>query len=270
MKFVTISVLVLAATCGACAAIQGTRAAADVLATGGEDDLPVDFNAESPLPAASHTTFKPRIPSSLPVPALDARFEVRARSGAVLESIRMLRDGAHIFAGHADGSSGWYFLQNQVTPAQFTGWRIDPAEHLLLEHSHSDLIVEGIAHSWDEVATFGVDADLLSALRATGEQERAFDVEFERYVCDGAPLQTIRELWWNEALRLPLRIVRGSGDDAHTQVLIGFERSMDTFLLQLPAKRFPSYTLIDLADWREEHHEHVADAAHDAPGKKEH
>ncbi|HTF89763.1 MAG TPA: hypothetical protein VK843_15225 [Planctomycetota bacterium] len=259
MKLEMIRSLVVAAVCLALLASACRTTAPRNPAVALETEIPPEFAGEAPV--ASHTTFVPLAPSQQVGTPTNASFELRDPAGAVLETIRLVRSESGVFAGRADGSAGWYFLQNPVARAQFTGWRIDPGQQLLLQHSHSDVINEGIAHSWDEVATLGVDADLLSTMRATGERERAFDVEFVRYVIDGKPASSVHELWWNEELQLPLRIVRDVGGQLHTQVLVGFDKASDSSLLQLPWERFPSFTRIDLADWREGHHEESADAS---------
>src|SRR5688500_10093266 len=155
MKSVTVGLLILAVLAGTYLSDLPTAAEERIVADAAADPIETRLpeQLEAPAPALGspprHTSFVPLKPRAAHAPALVARFEIRDEHGLALENVQLVRKEARVFAGRVDGSSGWFFLQNPVDPAQFKAWRVDSARALLVEHTHSDVVNEGIAHSWD-------------------------------------------------------------------------------------------------------------------------
>lgn len=218
-----------------------------------ETTLPSDWASEA-KPAA-HTSFVPRKPTAAFRP-LEARYVVALAGAGAPIDLRFARDGARVYSGAADGRTGWYFLQNPLDPAQFKAWRIDGEHGLSIEHSFADLVNEDIATSWDEVACRGIDPPILAELRDSGDQEEAFGWRFTRLVADEPRADSLVEVWWSAELLLPLRVVRSAGKGSLTQSLIELRTDATGSLLTDPAARFPDLRVVDLADWREDNHDH--------------
>lgn len=227
--------------------------------SGGQSDsletaLPEHF--DDAVKSAAHTSFVPRKPARSCDP-LVARYESRGQDGVLASSLCFARDAARVFLGDGDGQTGWYFAQNPLDPAQFKAWRIDDSRGLLIEHSFCDVINEGVAESWDQVAGHGIDDTLLASLRGSGETEQAFGATFLRFLADEPRADGIVELWWSRELCLPLRVVRASTGGPITQSLSHLERGSGGPMLNDPAVRLPKLRTIDLADWREDNHDHA-------------
>ncbi len=89
---------------------------------------------------------------------------------------------------------------------------IDHARRELVHWAHTDLIDHGLPTNWQLLTGFGVDDAMLSRFEATRETSLAYGLSFTRFVASPrTQTEDPTEIWWNVALRLPLKIVRADG-----------------------------------------------------------
>jgi hypothetical protein len=100
------------------------------------------------------------------------------------------------------------------------------------------------------VITLGIDANAVSELQATPRKKSLVGWTFVWFVAREKD-QPVREVWWHADQALPssFRIVDATGSTTMTVKTI--ERFAKENLLRSPAARFPTYRVIDLADWLE-------------------
>ena len=101
---------------------------------------------------------------------------------------------------------------------------------------------------WMDVLTLRFDPTVLATLRDTGERRETSGATFKRYVASESDRDGVVEVWWSEALLLPLSLtIRDSGTDV-TTIVKGLTQSADAMLLADPDVRFPNYRVLDPAD----------------------
>ncbi len=175
------------------------------------------------------------------------------------------RSAERLFLGAADGSVGWWLRRNPIAPAQYDGLLIDPVERNLAAHTHSDLVGEGIAASWEEAAGLGFDLARIAKLETSAERMVAFGHEFVTLTSPGA----LRAVLWSADLHLPLRTVHEQDGRRVVQEIVELVLTPDDALLADPRLGHPGWTAIDLADLRDcshatgkgDGHDHAAHAA---------
>jgi hypothetical protein len=233
-----------------------------VPAPSGEDDglafeLPT---RRSETPAAVPL---PEVPAALIAPA-EVTLELETtstRGGRTVRRRESVARSAHrIHVRGVDDPIEWLFVQNPVDPRRVSGSLIDHAKHVVLEYDEAELRMGGIARGWADVATFGIGVERLARLVPTGRREQRWGFEFAEL---GVPAGSApgAHVWWSDTAALPLR-VEGSSSTLELRSLrpgVEPERLLD------PRQRYSTYDALDIADYREKHHEHV-----EAEGKADH
>lgn len=217
---------------------------------------PTPRDADAPRVYSEH---RPEAtPASLDAaPPVFARLVIEDRRGVVSSKhgrlITRTRDRIHVkFEAH---EAEWLFTRNPIDGDRTGAWLIDHAQRVALEYYASDLVDAGIAGGWRDVAAMGVRDELLDQLTATAQQESFQGVAFTKFVPTDASQPGLPvELWWNDELCLPLKIV-SSGEDGVVRIVrlreLAFD--IDRSLLVEPSTRFSDYDSLDLVDWREQH-----------------
>ncbi len=79
----------------------------------------------------------------------------------------------------------------------------------------------GASSTWSGLAQLGVEPDLLDRLESDGKTTVAFGLVFDHRVAHPADAAlALREVWWNEEWKLPLRVVRRvEGRDSAQEVV---------------------------------------------------
>jgi hypothetical protein len=181
---------------------------------------------------------------------LALRIELR-RDGQQPVSLMHVRTPESVVVRALRTRAEWFFARNPVAPERVTAVRIDHWHRLLLYYSETELRLEGLPDCWERVAGFGIEPVELAALVRTDEVERAFDRVFHRYVAraEGSPLQ---EIWWNDAERIPLRVVREERGERIVHETVFLRGAAPGEGVTDPRLKFSVYRTLDIVDWREE------------------
>jgi hypothetical protein len=217
---------------------------------------PAPRDADAPRVYSDH---RPEAtPDSLDAaPPVFARLVIEDRRGVVSSKhgrlITRTRDRIHVkFEAH---EAEWLFTRNPIDGDRTGAWLIDQAQRVALEYYASDLVDAGIAGGWRDIAAMGVRDELLDQLTPTTQQESFQGIAFTKFVPTDASQPGLPvELWWNDELCLPLKIV-SSGEDGVVRIVRLRELTfdIDRSLLVEPSIRFGDYDSLDLVDWREQH-----------------
>lgn len=195
----------------------------------------------------------PEVPDDLArPPAITAELETRVErrgAAAVAQRRTVLRTADRVLIRFDEAAPDWLFVRNPVDPRRVSATMIDHQERLLVTYDESDLSAGGLGRGWADVASLGVEPEVLARARPTGRSRTAHGVRFDerRHEPSGS------ELWWSAETGLPLRVVfdeRG----ARTEILLRrVSHGADAELLRDPRGRFPAYASIDVTDLREKH-----------------
>lgn len=149
------------------------------------------------------------------------------------------------------GSSEWLFVRNPLDSRRVSARRVEHLERVIIEYDDSELAMGGIARGWADVASVGVRVDELQRLSRTGKSERHFGFEFAEW---RSPTEADDQaVWWSDEAALPW-LVSGGALRGVLQVS-SLQRGVDRAVLQEPLERFTGYRVMDIADYRERHHE---------------
>ncbi len=180
---------------------------------------------------------------------LAAEVEVRDALGACLarEAYRLSPSAVSVTT---PGGAEWWLARNPVAPQELHGARVDPAEHLVLEHSAGDLRLTGDELLWDRIAVLGFPGPPAGDLRPSGRVEHAHGLAFEQWLAtdDAAPL---RELWWNAGHALALRCVLRAGTAEVVRELVALDLDPDPADLRHPTERHPGFARSEISDWHD-------------------
>jgi hypothetical protein len=132
---------------------------------------------------------------------------------------------------------------------------VEHRRRAVVEYEESELRTLGIARGWLDVVSLGMGADALHGLTDTGETRAAFGMEFREWAEPGAPTAARDLVLWNSTESLPLRTRTHTPTGAVEQQLIELRFDVDPIQLRDPHERFPEYRAMDVADYREKHHE---------------
>jgi hypothetical protein len=163
-------------------------------------------------------------------------------------------DRVHVRA--FDTGVEWLFLQNPVDRRRVSGRLVDHRRRAIVDYDESELRMNGIARGWVDIVALGIGMDALQSLTLSGRVERRFGFEFSEWrSAEGTP---VRHVWWSEDALLPWRVFvdRTSSLVEVTSLRRGVERER----LIEPRERLPTYSTIDVADYREAHHGSVVPA----------
>ena len=95
------------------------------------------------------------------------------------------------------------------------------------------------------------DPAALSTLRDTGERRNSGGSTFMKYVATESTGDGVLEVWWSEALLLPLSLTVHEGGTTVTSLVEHMTNEAEASLLMEPPRRFPQYESRDAADARD-------------------
>lgn len=254
----TRSTAVVMLTAGlACAVTTLERAAASENPAAGLDLAPSRRISESP-PAPLAPPALPAGAEAVPSMTLSVATTWRGSDGQPRRSQQtVLRTADRILVVPEGARSEWLFERNVVDPRRMVGYLIDHTREQVLIHDDSDLRQGLRLRGWADVLMMRFDPRILAGLRATGEQRAAGGAVFERYVAAEGGSPEVAEVWWSEALLLPLQVtVPSAGGPTTTSAVESFEPSVNAALLTDPRRRLPQYEVMDVVDTadRQSHH----------------
>ena len=148
----------------------------------------------------------------------------------------------------------WLFERNPLDRRRVSGYLIDHGARQILMHQESDLRNEQQLRGWADALMVRFDPAALARLRRTGEHDRAFGAGSTRYVAGDMKADGVVEVWWSDALLLPLRLHVRQRDVLVTSVLSQLETPAGLTMLTDPRLRLAGYEVLELADSHERRH----------------
>jgi hypothetical protein len=148
----------------------------------------------------------------------------------------------------------WIFERNAVHETRVFGYLIDHASRQILVHDDSDLRNGQQVRGWADVLMMRFDPRVLGSLRATGETETAGGAVFARYVAADRGSAGVVDVWWSEAVLLPLRLTVREGGVLVSSTITRLARTTDLAALRDPRLRLPGYEVVEASDARERRH----------------
>jgi hypothetical protein len=206
----------------------------------------------------------PVVPAALRAP-IDVTLEIEttiARAGGHVtrrEDVARSADRIHIRL-EREGVE-WLFVRNPIDDRRVAATLVDHRQRAIIEYPESELRMSGIARGWADVACLGIGVEALEGLVPTGRREQRFGFDFVELNARAGSSVPVAEVWWSDDAALPLRVSRGT-PALHVDVR-ALRRGVDHERFAGPRGRFSAYALMDVADYREKHH----DAAPATPGR---
>jgi hypothetical protein len=225
-----------------------------LLVTGVRPSLPDEPPAVPVQPAARAAETPRSTQPPPPVPEAVAELApvtIVVRSGvrgrlATTQIVTRTRDRVHLVI--EDERKEWLFVRNPVAADRMTGYLIDHGARQIVEYDDTSLLTRQGLRGWADVVTMRFDPRLLPELQATGKVVRRHGTEFHQFVSQTPDGPGVVEVWWSQTHLLPLRlIVRERSAVLSAEILaVGPVRNATT--LEMPARRFPDYAALDVAD----------------------
>ncbi|MGC4067130.1 MAG: hypothetical protein QM784_21320 [Polyangiaceae bacterium] len=208
---------------------------------------------------------EPRVDSPLPVvPAqyeslrpVSLRLETTIEeNGRVLhQRKRVMRTSQFVSVKPEGVAHEWWFARNQRDPRRVSGILVEHQRRAIVEYDESELRTLGIARGWLDVVSLGMGADALNGLTDTGETQMALGLDFREWSEKSGTQAPRNFVLWNGTESLPLRTRSRTQAGFIEQRLLEVRFDVDTSQLREPRERFPEYRVMDVADFREKHHE---------------
>ena len=183
---------------------------------------------------------------------LDVTIEVQEATGhGSIFRRRVSRANDRVHVAEGDGRE-WLFERNSRDSRRVSGLFVDHGRHVIVVYDESDLRNTQGIRGWTDVLTLGFDPELLKRLQAGTTVRRIDGQPFVRYTAlhDDVPVQ---EVWWSAAQALPTDVLTTGGGGSVRLRIEHARRGVDSTILQAPPTRFPTYRVIDFADYLERH-----------------
>ncbi len=152
-----------------------------------------------------------------------------------------------------EGGKEWLFVQNAIYPDRAAAYLTDHTRREIQFHEESSLRSLLQVKGWKDVLTLRFDPTALATLRDTGERRQVSGFDFERHVATRVDHDGVTDVWWSEALLLPLSLTTRAAGTEMTSVVTGLSHNVDAELLADPPLRFPTYRVLDPADVNDGH-----------------
>ena len=215
----------------------------------------------SPERSTSHQPPPFVLPSLLPQltnPArLTVEFETRptGKQGntAQRKTVTRTADRVHIDAG--PNAPEWLFLRNAADDRRVSGVMVDHHHRNIVEYDESDLRNAGMGRGWADIVSLGVEPETFGSAARTGKHQTFGGFQFEQLRRKEGAQGRIRELWWSDDAALPLRVGIDDAASGIEIVVRNIRRDVDETVLRDPRQRYPEYAVMDVADYREKHHD---------------
>ena len=148
------------------------------------------------------------------------------------------------------GGREWLLLRNPVDPRRVSGMLIDHAARTIIAHEESDLRSRLGLNGWADALLLGLDPEIVPRLQAAAQTRAIMGVPFRKQVIEDGSAE-LADVWWNAELALPGAFTMKDGNGSTRVSIERIVRGAKETRLHLPSSRFPSYKLVDLADWLE-------------------
>jgi hypothetical protein len=223
---------------------------------GAEADEAVRFELPTRRSEAPIAAPLPALPAALRAPP-DVTLELETTrlgaSGSVTRHEDVARTADRLHIRLTGEGVEWLFVRNPLDERRVSATLVDHRQHVIIEYAESELRSSGIARGWADVACLGIGVETLQRLEPTGRTLNRFGFDFAELSAREGESVPVREVWWNGEAALPLRVSRdGAGPRVDVRAL---RPGVDRERLSEPRQRFSEYALMDIADYREKHHD---------------
>ena len=216
--------------------------------------VPPERTKQRPAPAFS----VPDVPPSLAnAPAVTLEIETRQlgdrRAPVTRKTVTRTAERVHVSLGPK--APEWLFIRNTKDPRRMSATLADHEHTTLVEHDESELRILGLGRGWVDVVALGVEPEALTELQPTGRKQVLSGITFAELRAPAESKSRIRELWWSDAATAPLRIMAEQGPTRFETRVRSLRRQVDPLLLRDLRERYSGYKVMDVADYREAHHD---------------
>jgi hypothetical protein len=166
----------------------------------------------------------------------------------VRQTVTRTSDRIHV---EADDRREWLFERNPIDPRRVTAVLVDHPSQTIVLYDESDLRITRHIRGWADALTLGFDEQRLGSYAPTKESRTVGVLRFVRYEASGE--RAAGHVWWNheQAIASDFAITDAVGR-THVSVESAGAGVDQTLLLPAP-HRFPTYRVLNLADWLEKH-----------------
>ncbi len=169
-------------------------------------------------------------------------------------SQRISRGRDHVHVSLPADHHEWLFEQNAVDPRRVSAVFVDHEARTVVEYDESHLRREQGIGGWSAVAAFRLEPAAIVALRQKGRRTIVVgSLRFDEREAGSSPASTLIRLAWNETLAAPASYELHDGRTRVEALASAIELTVDETLFEHPSRRFSSYVVKDVADWRESH-----------------
>jgi hypothetical protein len=144
-------------------------------------------------------------------------------------------DRVHLVMG--GGRKEWLFERNPLDRRRVSGYLIDHDARQILAYQESDLRNEQQLRGWADALMIRFDPALLPRLRRLNEHEMMGGATFRRHVAQDRSSDGVLEVWWSDALLLPLRLQVRQQGTLITAVVDRLETAVSLTVLADPRTR---------------------------------
>lgn len=204
-------------------------------------------------------------------PSLTLEVEVRGGTpeATTVQRKTVTRTSERIHVRFAGNGLEWLFVRNPIDRRRMSATLVEHRRRTLVEYDESELRNGGLGRGWADVVALGFEAEHLSALRPSGKAQESAGFRFAETLPVNGAEGKVRELWWSDQAAVPLIMVLVDGATRSQVQVRSIRRDVDSALLRDTRERFPAYSVMDVADYREKHHE-SSDATHSSAQHQPH
>lgn len=200
----------------------------------------------------------PDVPRSLAnAPAVTLEIETRElgdrRAPVTHKTVTRTAERVHVSLGSK--APEWLFVRNAKDPRRMSATLADHDHRTLVEHDESELRMLGLGRGWADIVGLGVEPEALVELQPTGRKQLLSGISFAELRASAESKSTTRELWWSDEAAAPLRIMAERGPARLETRVRSLRRQVDPLLLRNLRERYSGYKVMDVADYREAHHD---------------
>jgi hypothetical protein len=219
------------------------------------DTPPISTPQRQKLAAAP--ALVPALPASASeVPSMTLVMSTRMSEGTRPSSIvkqTVLRSADRVLVT-STGEVEWLFERNPVDGRRVSGYLTDHRTQRILVYQERDLRIAERIRGWLDVLTLRFDPESLNGMRATGKRTYSGGRTFTQYVPASPATEGTLEAWWDPDAWLPSRLLTRRGPTLITLTVDSIVEGVDASRLGSPLLRFPSYSVQDVTDAREDAH----------------
>ena len=168
------------------------------------------------------------------------------------EQQTITRTAGRIHVAREDGRE-WFFERNPIDPRRVSAAAVEHASREVVLYAETDLRMMMGIRGWADVLTLGFDPDRLAHYEPTAKTRTIDGVRFTRYVSTNGGPGSEADIWWNGEQQLASGFTISDRTGTSRFVVESISPRVEAESLQPPSKRYPNYTVINVADWLEQH-----------------